>query len=126
MNNRVEATGSSTGACSLQLLMLSEHVLDPAIAALLPINALRNAALTAARTSLIALVDVDLLLSQTLAQELLDPTRCVIQCGAARCIVCTAHPYVTHTVWTLATHAGILHQPCLLSTLRCRLLHVNL
>lgn len=107
MNNRVEATG----ACRLQLLMLSEHVLDPAIAALLPINALRNAALTAARTSVIALVDVDLLLSQTLAQELLDPTRCAIQCGAGWCTVCTAHPYETSAVWTLATHVGILHQP---------------
>lgn len=47
-------------------------LLDATVAALLPINALRNAAVVAASTPLVAMVDVDLLLARGLAQELAE------------------------------------------------------
>lgn len=57
----------------LTLILLAEATSDDIVAQLLPINALRNAALAAADTQLVALVDVDLLVSESLAQQLRDP-----------------------------------------------------
>ncbi len=67
---RVEADG---GACVLRLLLLGECVEGGAgglLARLLPINALRNAALLGASTPLVAMVDVDLVPSAQLARLL--------------------------------------------------------
>ena len=69
--NAGEGHGGREG-CRITLLLLYEQLLDTTVAALLPINALRNAALLAAETPLIAMVDVDLLLSRGLDEEIKD------------------------------------------------------
>ncbi len=66
-----ESVGGRAG-CRITLLLLYEQLLDTTVAALLPINALRNAALVAAETPLVAMVDVDLLLSRGLDDEIKD------------------------------------------------------
>ncbi len=50
-------------------------VTAPALAFLIPVNALRNAALLAASTPLVAMVDADLTIVDTLAQLLRDKRR---------------------------------------------------
>ncbi|GLC43921.1 hypothetical protein PLESTM_001535900 [Pleodorina starrii] len=78
MNNQSTSTSSSS-ACSLRLLLLYEVVGDEMLAALMPINALRNAAFLAADTPLVAMVDVDLSPSWSLAgQVLVDSERASI------------------------------------------------
>ena len=67
----MEAAGAS--ACSLTALLLYEAVADPALAALVPINALRDAALLPAATPLVAMVDVDLAPSASLAGQVAAP-----------------------------------------------------
>ncbi|GLC49542.1 hypothetical protein PLESTB_000253000 [Pleodorina starrii] len=62
---------ASSSACSLRLLLLYEVVGDEMLAALMPINALRNAAFLAADTPLVAMVDVDLSPSGSLAGQVL-------------------------------------------------------
>jgi hypothetical protein len=52
------------------LMLVTEMVTDASMAALLPINALRNIALIAASTPLVAMIDVDLLVSTSLADSL--------------------------------------------------------
>ncbi|EFJ50228.1 hypothetical protein VOLCADRAFT_89141 [Volvox carteri f. nagariensis] len=68
------ATPAATaiGACVLRLMLLYELVADEVMAALMPINALRNAAILAADTPLVAMVDVDLSPSLSLSQHLLS------------------------------------------------------
>ncbi len=67
MARRAEAT---SGSCQMRVLLLYEYVGSQFLAALIPINALRNAALLAASTPLVAMVDVDLLVSATLGRHL--------------------------------------------------------
>ncbi|KAG1675456.1 hypothetical protein FOA52_001755 [Chlamydomonas sp. UWO 241] len=62
-----------SGGCQLTMALLVEVVTDDTVSQLLPINALRNAALAASSTPLVALIDVDLLPSSGLAKELGDP-----------------------------------------------------
>ncbi|KAJ9533887.1 hypothetical protein QJQ45_026983, partial [Haematococcus lacustris] len=62
---------SSTG-CALRVLLMTELVGDSLLRALLPINSLRNAALLAVDSPLVAMVDVDLLPSTTLVQAVLE------------------------------------------------------
>ncbi|GIL65166.1 hypothetical protein Vafri_18964 [Volvox africanus] len=70
--NRLEG---SSDTCSLRLLLLTEVSADRALASLVPINALRNAALLAIRTPLAAMIDVDLAISDSLKSILSDPNR---------------------------------------------------
>ncbi|GIL84619.1 hypothetical protein Vretimale_14563 [Volvox reticuliferus] len=70
--NRLEF---SNDTCSLRMLLLSEVVADRALASLVPINALRNAALLAIRTPLAAMIDVDLAISDSLKSILADPNK---------------------------------------------------
>ncbi|GLC73387.1 hypothetical protein PLESTF_001369700 [Pleodorina starrii] len=74
-----EATSASASApspaCSLRLLLLYELVGDEMLAALMPINALRNAAFLAADTPLVAMVDVDLSPSWSLAGKVLADSK---------------------------------------------------
>ncbi|KXZ49816.1 hypothetical protein GPECTOR_19g267 [Gonium pectorale] len=63
------------GACSMRLMLLTEFTSDPALAALVPINSLRNAALLAVRTPLAAMIDVDLALSDSMMRMLADAKR---------------------------------------------------
>lgn len=61
--------------CQLDLMLAYEVVGDPLMQTLLPINALRNYALLQARTNVVAMVDVDLLLSKGLSDDLAIPSR---------------------------------------------------
>lgn len=61
---------SSPSSCSLRVLLLYEAVADAALARLLPVNTLRNAALLPCATPLAAMVDVDLAPSSGLQGEL--------------------------------------------------------
>lgn len=65
----------SSGTCQLTILLMHELIADKLLGALMPINSLRNYALLAATTPLVAMVDVDLLVSQGLRQELGDPAK---------------------------------------------------
>ncbi|PNW69843.1 hypothetical protein CHLRE_18g748897v5 [Chlamydomonas reinhardtii] len=71
------ALESEPGACGLLLGLYSEATSDPAMAALMPTNALRNAALLAAGGAgpLVAMVDVDLGASAGLARLVADQRR---------------------------------------------------
>lgn len=61
------------GICSLDMMLLVETVAEESMKWMLPINVLRNYALMAARTRLVAMVDVDLLPSTGLADWMLQP-----------------------------------------------------
>lgn len=59
--------------CSLDLMLLVETVAEPNMQWMLPINVLRNYAMLATRSRLVAMVDVDLVPSVGLSQWLLQP-----------------------------------------------------
>ncbi|PNH10680.1 Glycosyltransferase-like protein LARGE2, partial [Tetrabaena socialis] len=72
-------------ACHPRILLLFEATADPALAFLTPINALRNAALLAAKSPLVAMIDVDLRVSRTLVQFVQDEARsATLVAGSAR------------------------------------------
>ncbi len=54
------------GACQLDLMLLYETVAEDVMNVLLPVNTMRNYALVQARTRLVAMVDVDLVVSNSL------------------------------------------------------------
>ena len=56
----------SSNACTLDIMLVVEFVADDLTATLLPINTMRNYGLLQARTSLVVMVDVDLLPSRSL------------------------------------------------------------
>lgn len=58
--------------CQLDIMLLYETVLDDVMTVMFPINTLRNYALLQARTPLVSMVDVDLIVSNALLQWLLD------------------------------------------------------
>ncbi|GFH25280.1 uncharacterized protein HaLaN_23218 [Haematococcus lacustris] len=57
-------------ACALRLLLVTELLGEAAALLLFPINSLRNVALLASDTPMVAMIDVDLLLSSSLASDL--------------------------------------------------------
>ncbi|KAJ9507558.1 hypothetical protein QJQ45_019364 [Haematococcus lacustris] len=61
---------SRPASCALRLLLMAEILGEAAARPLFPINSLRNAALLASDTPLVAMIDTDLLLSSSLATEL--------------------------------------------------------
>ena len=63
----------------MEVALYSEAVAHPHVADLLPINALRNAATLPARTPLIMLLDVDMLISANLLPAL--AARCAFHCN---------------------------------------------
>jgi hypothetical protein len=58
--------------CQLDIMLLYEVVYDEVMKVMFPINSMRNYALLQARTPLVAMVDVDLIVSNALLQWLLD------------------------------------------------------
>lgn len=73
-----QAADADPSACSLRILLLYERVAAPdhaALAPLLPVNTLRNAAHLAATTPLTAMVDVDVSVSRTLSALVTDRDR---------------------------------------------------
>ncbi len=58
-------------ACALTVMLLYEVVSDLPLTGLVPINTLRNAALLATRTAMVAMIDVDLAPSTSLVGKVL-------------------------------------------------------
>lgn len=58
--------------CQLDIMLLYETTLDDVMSVMFPINTLRNYALLQARTPLVSMVDVDLIVSNALLQWLLS------------------------------------------------------
>lgn len=70
--------------CRLDAMLLYETVADARMAVLLPINAMRNYALLQARSPLVAMVDVDLVVSSALGEWLARPANVeLLRAGAA-------------------------------------------
>lgn len=59
----------------MDLLLLHEAMEDELMTELMPINTARNYALLHAKTPLVAMLDVDLLISSSLFQDMLNYTR---------------------------------------------------
>jgi hypothetical protein len=73
-------TETSSGGCALRILLVYELVGDELLPVILPVNSVRNVAMLAATTPLVAMVDVDLLLSANLATQVLkDKARYVVR-----------------------------------------------
>ncbi|GLC46971.1 hypothetical protein PLESTM_002002200 [Pleodorina starrii] len=64
----------SGSGCQLRLLLFTERVWDRPLAAIMPTNAMRNAAMAAVTTPLAAMIDVDLGPSNTLNQLITNAT----------------------------------------------------
>eukprot|EP00878_Enallax_costatus_P001272 GHUV01001416.1.p1 GENE.GHUV01001416.1~~GHUV01001416.1.p1 ORF type:complete len:485 (+),score=84.31 GHUV01001416.1:159-1613(+) len=67
-HSRMEAANN----CQIDILLLYETVLDDVMKVMFPINTLRNYALLQAKTPLVSMVDVDLIVSNALLQWLLE------------------------------------------------------
>ncbi len=67
--HRMEA---ATDACALRLLIVYEVLQDSVMHMLIPINSLRNMALLAATTPLVSMIDVDLIVSASLGEQLIS------------------------------------------------------
>jgi hypothetical protein len=61
--------------CQLDIVLVTEFVSDQLAKIMFPVNTLRNYALLQARTRLVAMVDVDLIVSNTLLEWLKVPTK---------------------------------------------------
>lgn len=66
---------ASTQGCQMDVTLYSEVVANATVAALFPVNALRNAALLAASTELVMLGDADLLVGSSMNAALQDTAR---------------------------------------------------
>jgi glycosyltransferase-like protein LARGE len=76
--------GDNGMRCRLDAMLLYETVADERMAVLLPINAMRNYALLQARSPLVAMVDVDLVVSTALGEWLARPANVeLLRAGAA-------------------------------------------
>ncbi|KAG2443117.1 hypothetical protein HYH02_009530 [Chlamydomonas schloesseri] len=71
------------GACKLDLMLVAEPYRDGKSLVLYPVNVLRNYARLMARTPLIGLIDVDLIIADSLAAEMNDPARAAPYVAAA-------------------------------------------
>ena len=79
--------------CALDVMLLYEVVGDEMMTLLLPINTMRNYALLQARTRLVSMVDVDLLVSASLFDWLLEPGNAALllkECAAKKVFVLPA------------------------------------
>lgn len=63
------------GRCQLDLLLLHELVADPLMADILAVNSARDHAILHAKTPLIAMIDVDFLVSSSLFDSMRDVQR---------------------------------------------------
>lgn len=76
--------GENGMRCRLDAMLLYETVADERMAVLLPINVMRNHALLQARSPLVAMVDVDLVVSSALGEWLARPANVeLLRAGAA-------------------------------------------
>jgi glycosyltransferase-like protein LARGE len=65
-------------ACQLDVMVLYETVVEDLMKVMFPINTLGNYALIQARTQLVAMVDVDLIVSNSLVQWLQAGSKYVV------------------------------------------------
>ncbi|PNW82760.1 hypothetical protein CHLRE_06g292900v5 [Chlamydomonas reinhardtii] len=71
------------GSCKLDLMLVAEPYRDGKSLVLYPVNVLRNYARLMARTPLVGLIDVDLIISDSLAAEMNDPAKAAPYVAAA-------------------------------------------
>lgn len=81
-------TAASRRPCALRLLLFAELVSDAQLAAVMPTNALRNAARLAATTRLAAMLDADLAVSSRFSSLAEDSDWCVSGHGMGGVLQC--------------------------------------
>lgn len=75
VENFHKAMESNPLACKLDIMLVYELFIEPRATLLYPVNVLRNLARLSARTDVLALMDVDMLVSSKIIRDLEDPVK---------------------------------------------------
>ncbi|KXZ49385.1 hypothetical protein GPECTOR_21g611 [Gonium pectorale] len=97
--------------CKMDLMLLAEPYQDSRSMVLYPVNTLRNYARLMARTPLIGIVDVDLMVSASLRQEMRDPAAAAAYVSRAEAAVAAAAAGRTGAAYSTGASrtAGVPH-----------------